>query len=391
MLKAIVASSSYGSIDLLLFDAHLAKLTRDGPIALYRDGIETEWCGHEGQKECLPFNHPPFMIHVLKAWAGMSDVSGVPLRFWLRFTCALADAGSLVVMLAMVRGWRDDPDKRIALCLFAASPIAVLVSGYHGNTDPIMLFFVLLSVWMIEQRWSAWLCGAALGVAASVKILPLALCPVLLWSIEGSRRKVSFIAATALALVIGSLPMLLIEPTLIATRVLGYRPPSGTWGLPLVALITQLGVSTSVYDTYMRYAKAVTLTLIASASLVPRPRGTEHGLLLRIGLIMSLVVWSAPGWGIQYLVWLVPWVVVLGAGATAIYYLVGTVYLMTYYGVASGQLGSLPAVLNGPLWTPTTLTVGLICWLVVSWLTFVYARRLIAVGARAPDARQQCP
>src|SRR6266853_927892 len=47
-------------------------------LALYRDGISTEWCGQIEQLACPPFNHPPFMIQVLGGWAFLAHVSGLP-------------------------------------------------------------------------------------------------------------------------------------------------------------------------------------------------------------------------------------------------------------------------------------------------------------------------
>jgi hypothetical protein len=65
LLKTAIAFTTYGSTDVLIFETDVAKMRRDGGLALYRDGISIEWCDQIEQLACPPFNHPPFMIQVL--------------------------------------------------------------------------------------------------------------------------------------------------------------------------------------------------------------------------------------------------------------------------------------------------------------------------------------
>src|SRR4030095_17139761 len=78
-LKLTIAATTHGATDVLLFEADVAKMKRDGTVALYRDGIATEWCGPAEERPCPPFNHPPFIAYVLGAWAALEAVSGVTL------------------------------------------------------------------------------------------------------------------------------------------------------------------------------------------------------------------------------------------------------------------------------------------------------------------------
>src|SRR5262245_21645187 len=185
-LKLTIAATTHGSTDILLFEAHVAKMQRDGMVALYRDGIATEWCGPAEARPCPPFNHPPFMAYLLRAWSVLEAASGVPLRFWLRFTDAVADVGSLLVLGRLLRRRLGEIRTRAALVWFAVSPIAILISGFHGNTDPIFLFFALLAIDLVETaRRPVWLGGAVLGIAMNIKIVPVLLVPVVAFSLSG--------------------------------------------------------------------------------------------------------------------------------------------------------------------------------------------------------------
>jgi len=387
LLKTGIALFTYGSTDALIFEADMAKIRQDGGVALYRDGIRTRWCGQAGQRACPPFNHPPLIIRALEGWALLSHVSGLPLRFWLRFTCAVADLGSLALLMRMLSHRRSERQTQVALLLFAASPISILVSGFHGNTDPILIFFVLLSICLIESQRPAWLAGGALGIAVNIKILPVLLAPAALLSLPGTRRKIELCAGAAAAFLVGSLPVLVAAPELVITRVFGYSSQSGPWGLSLLALASLGSPHLAwLYDLHARYGKILSLCLVLGASLWPRPRPGRNALFMRVGFLMFLFVSLTPGFGVQYLAWLVPWVVALGARPTATYYLAGTVFLFAYYTAAAAARFPwyLANSLERPAWTATVICLGLICWVVVCCIALIYVRSLWASPAGPP-------
>jgi hypothetical protein len=377
VLKIAIALCTYGSTDALIYEADLMKIRQDGAVALYRDGISTEWCGQAGQRSCPPFIHPPFIVHALEGWGALADISGLPLRFWLRFTCAVADAGSLVLLLRMLAR-RRDWQTQIALALFAVSPISILVSGFHANTDPILIFFVLAAIYLIESRRPAWFAGAALGMAMSVKIVPVLLVPAALLALPGTRRRIGLLVGAGAVALAGSLPVLLVAPELVITRVGGYGSQSGPWGLSLLALASLHSPHLAwLHDLHAAYGKILSVGLVLAASWWPRPHFLPHALLLRVGFLMFLFLSLAPGFGVQYLAWLVPWVVALGVWATLIYYLAGGLFLCAYYTPAAGGVPwDLVNTLGRPAWTPTVLGLGLICWVVVCAITLGYVRAL---------------
>jgi hypothetical protein len=378
LVKTAIALSTYGSTDVLIFEADLAKLRRDGAVALYREGIRTEWCGQNGQRPCPQFVHPPFIVHALEGWAFLSQISGLPLRFWLRFTCAVADVGSFALLVRLLsRRWSGRT--RAALLFFAVSPVAILISGFHGNTDPILMFFVLLAIALIEGQRPAWLAGAALGMATGIKILPVLLAPLALLCVPGGRRRLEFCSGAVAAFLVGSMPVLFVAPELVITRVFGYGSQSGAWGLSLLALVARENERLGwLYDLHTRYGKILSIGLVVGASVWSRPRGGGNGLFVRAGFVMFLFVALTPGFGVQYLAWLVPWVTILGPWATAAYYLAGSLFLFAYYSAAAGQFPwYLANSLELPAWTGTVLGLGLICWLVVCSITFIYAKRLM--------------
>ena len=127
--KIAIDINTYGSIDALTWEANLQALRYGGAAALYRNGVTVPAAGGHYLQV---FNHPPFLFHLLSWWGALADVSGLPLRFWLRLSCAAADLGSLFLLAGILRR-RSIPFDPAGLLLVAVSPVSLMVSGFHGK------------------------------------------------------------------------------------------------------------------------------------------------------------------------------------------------------------------------------------------------------------------
>ena len=54
-------------------------------------------------------------------------------------------------------------------------PTSIMISGFHGNTDPLMIALLLLSVYLIEADAPSWIAGATMGLATNVKVVPVSI------------------------------------------------------------------------------------------------------------------------------------------------------------------------------------------------------------------------
>jgi Gpi18-like mannosyltransferase len=117
-----------------------------------------------------------------------------------------------------------------ALALFALSPVSLMVSGFHGNTDSVMVLFFVCAVWMCLQTRPL-LAGLFFALGCQIKILPLLFLPafVFFWLSQGKIREFLIPAMTTMALL--WLEPLLTFPTLFAKNVLAYGSYWGMWGI----------------------------------------------------------------------------------------------------------------------------------------------------------------
>jgi hypothetical protein len=373
--KVAISSRTFGSTDALLWEANLQQLREAGPVALYENGTVLRNNGTPYHSEV--FNHPPFMVRLLYMGGWLSEQTRMPFHFWLRVACSFADLLSITLLLGIIRESRL-PVSPVALFIVAASPISLLISGFHGNTDPIMVALTLLAVYLI-QKGAPGRAGAALGFAAGIKIVPLLFAPALALSLSGRKRAV-FLASAMGVFFAGSLPLVIDHPRLIWSHVFGYSPQGGIWGLSL--FVTAFGTRAQA-QAYTHLAKSVLLLVLGTVSVWLNFRRRGPPTIIQCGLLAFILLSLTFGFGVQYLAWLVPWTCLLSWRQAAAFHSIGGLFLICYY--TRGAHGFPWYLANSAatqVWNGSLLFVGVICWLVIVWLTFSILRRTMDLRSK---------
>src|SRR5262249_13284504 len=151
------ATTTVGTNDVLTWEGNLRVLRSSASVHLYeKDVVVIDDNGRTLGEEV--FNHPPLMIALIKAWGWLADETGIHFRVWLRATSSLASVITLLLICVGVRRgcWSGSGTALVAL---AICPISIFVAGFHGNTDPIMICFLVASALALDCRKSVMLCG----------------------------------------------------------------------------------------------------------------------------------------------------------------------------------------------------------------------------------------
>jgi hypothetical protein len=369
VLKIYLSLTTFGTNDVRTWQSFLNNIIQFGGIGTYqRPGIFGD-----------PFNHPPFMIHVLKTLGYLSDLSGLPFPFWLRLPAIIADIGSLWLLSKM----KTPP---LMLFLFALCPASILISGFHGNTDPVMISFVLLSLYVIDSKGYTWLAGLAFGMALNIKVVPLIFAPAIAFYLREPKKIAEFFGASVGTVFLCSLPYALLDPIIIARKTLGYGSTYNRWGWPIIlsfAFPSPLKLPFTSYNgrllhhflfTYFRYAL---LTIIIFLSWqMNRHRSTLPSLFIQFGFIVSLFLALTPGFGMQYLAWLIPFVIALGTYRTVSYYLTSGAYLFATYSFWSDGNWYYADSIKVRAPVLSVYLLSLLCWLTVVFSCAKYLRIL---------------
>lgn len=304
----------------------------------------------------------------------ISQWTGITFSFLIKAPAILADLGVSLLLRSMPRG-----GNRPAV-LYMVNPVTFLLSVYHGQLHTVALAAAVFTVWLADRGWFG-LGGLVLGLAASVRqhyaalIVPLAM-------VSGRRRSVT--------LVVFALTLFLLNAPLLGTahpdRILAPTWTYGSWGYTMLLLqgprvLTLVGFSHAGFvagflnRTFQVYGFLLYwIWATVFGVWVWRRRGEDlwHAALF---FLVGLYVVS-PGFGVQWLVWVVPfWLIVNPRGAIVYSALAGAFLAGSYWqwGLnAKYGVRSLTANLNLLTWGDLAgvLLVG-----ALGFLTWVYCAK----------------
>lgn len=227
--KVSLASFTYGTNDAFMWESS-AQLIRDG----HQDFIyerKVDVFDPEGDLFYPEiFNHPPFMVFVLSGLNRIRDSMGMPVHVSLRLLDAAADTGSLVMTLEILES-SVGAVSQASMILIALSPAWIFISGFHANTDPLMLFFLLLTVWLIEVHHRNGWGAASFAIATGIKIVPVLLLPALLLYHQTWKDRIRAIGFLAVFWLVTAFQWLVVSPGALWRNIAGYGSVTGHWGI----------------------------------------------------------------------------------------------------------------------------------------------------------------
>ena len=346
ILKAWMAFKTAGAADITVWKDFVLHIKECG-VCVYETGGLMQY---PGGSRLNPFNHPPFIIHFLRFVDLVSNAGGLRFETAFRLITSVIDVGSAAIVYKLLQ--RDGLFRPWSFLLYLLAPATIIISGYHGNTDTVMIFFILLTALLIERPLWA---GVAFGMALSIKIVPIIFAPVLLLYVARNRRW--FIAAAVATFLITSVPFLFESPLVVMREVLGYRGFSGRWGWTL-ALFAVTGPG----DLFRLITRIGTYLLLALITIfaVRMNRRSKPPLCFQLGFTAFLFLAFTPAWGTNYMPWPDPFAVAIGFAPALLYYL------------ASGSLLSYLYFINDD---ESTRLTGL-CWIAVLLVWWLFIQRL---------------
>ena len=152
------------------------------------------------------FNHPPItgeffgLVYHIAAWITPPAAHAMPhsFPFLLRLPSIIADVLALLILWRLHQKTGNPPVWSLAL--FALSPVAFMVSGFHGNVDPIMVCLLLVATYFCVEE-NLLLSAMFLALACAIKIIPLFLVPAFFffWFNRGAKSGLKFAAVFSLS------------------------------------------------------------------------------------------------------------------------------------------------------------------------------------------------
>ena len=376
VLKLILAGSTFGTNDAVTFYGFARSLSDHGLEWTYHHGIV--WLASSAL-----FNHPPLTAYYLRfiyhlANTPFFQANGLTFPLLLRLPGIVADAGVVLLLWFMFKPHCSFRSYGWAIVLLALSPVSLMVSGYHGNTDPVMVFFFVLASYMCVQE-RPWLCGLFFALSCQIKIIPLLFFPVFFFFWFHRRLIVSFLAPfVAASLALWSEPLLHF-PTLFLKNVVSYGSYWGIWGITYWLRLTGFRAFSWVWfegfsTPQTIVSDALKIGIVASVAVIAwRRRALDgRGLFESIALGWIIFFIFSPGVCAQYMVWLAPFVLVLSPTFYGWLTAASSLFLFFFYNIISHGLPWYMGISTNQLntvWTPWTIWpwAALVVGLIVLW------------------------
>lgn len=308
VVRAILVSSSPGTVDVAVWEGHAREIERLGLVAYYRGGE-------------FIFNHPPLAGWAISSLHRVAEQGGPSFPFLLRLPFTVIDAATAagVVKLAQLS---TQPHLRahphLLGALYWASPLAIVFSAQHGNTDSAVACSLVWAVVAFAKGRPEW-AGVALGLGAWIKIPGLLAAPAIFLALPDLRARIRFaatIGATALA---GFAPALVVDARATIEAVFLYsglriQTTSGVliWG-PQVFYPELSSLALPARRTFVAFANAyykadgaiVTSLVVAYAWLRRRHRAPD-ALAATLAQSYALIFAFTNFFAFQYLAWALP-------------------------------------------------------------------------------------
>lgn len=237
--------------------------------------------------------------------------------------------------------------KKTAFYLF--NPASVLIFTFHGQFDALSIFFILLSIYFFKKEKEL-LATVSFALAIVIKVWPIFFLFIFLKSLKNKYFSSMIIVIIGVFVLIYSL--LFHSPYFdIIKSVITYRSLFDFWGLGLlIKLIFFRNYSqTPLYVQKISLYSFLLFFFIYSAHLSYQ----KINIFEKINRLLLFFYIFTFGFSVQYLSWIIPFLVILDAKKFLIKTLGITLYLIVNYG------GWIEPLLISPI---LSQTFGLVLW-----------------------------
>lgn len=373
--KLVLSYHVYGSQDVTSWITYADTIREYGTFKIY--------------SLLEPYNHPPLISLILKITHIISLKTHLAFPFVFRMIPILSDLASIFIIWKLLE---DRPARiRVPLCMICClNPVNFLVSGFHGNTDPLFIMLVLLAV-HFTRKGSIFFAGLSYGASLCVKIVPVLLFPLFIFYINREKDKWLFMAVAMALPAAVFLPYLIHDFEHVRHNIFAYNSIPFIWGLQRIATMITFNtdldpalrlLAVKAFYFHIAYGRWFLLGIIV---LFSKMFMSKQRLSLTAGVffVFCLFLIITQGFGVQYLSWLSYFAVMITPWTGTLFVLAGGYLLYRVYfclNSSASPYGVAPDLLNPSSNPEQALSLWIWFLVILSLIEFAYNNRALLVG-----------
>lgn len=283
----------------------------------------------------LPYNNPPGLLIIIAAQVWLTRNLQIPYQIASKLPAIIADCAIIYLLYSVYA--RTNPKRGLlAGLLFGLNPVSILITSSHGQQDPVPILMILIA--LITLPKNVLLSAVFLGLGMLVKPFPILVLPLFLILYPlGRSQRIQFVFVSLVPLFFALLPMWLQAFGGVNQGLFSYvgRPDYG-----LLAIVrTWYGIYKNVIyipvpniDAMLTLNKVLFL-LVYALFIINLSRSTiGRSLTKAISIVFLLFYFLYAGISSQYLVWVLPFLILYKKSYAIFYSVIATVALLGYYG-----------------------------------------------------------
>ncbi len=371
IFKLVLSYYAYGTNDITYWRGFSDVIAQQGTFKIY--------------SLVKIYNHPPLMSWILKIIRYVALESSLSFQFIFRLMPITADFLSIFVIWKLLSAWKVKT--RTLLCILCSvNPINFLISGFHGNTDPVFIFFILIAIYFAENNKPKF-SGLFYGLSLCIKIVPVILLPVFIFYLKGKKVKIRFILCSLIFPCIVFLPYLALNFRPVLRSIFSYGSIPGIWGIGHI--LKSVFVNDNINMAIRMLAHIIFeyhiisfrfVFFICLAALIWRLKANKKINLIEwsfLSFCLFLVI--TPGFGVQYLSWLSYFAILVMPSLAMPYLFIGAFFLYRVYSYWGG--GVFPYYANSlkaGQWVGFEQALDILLWIIVvsMLIRFLYLKIL---------------
>lgn len=379
IFKIVVAATTFGTSDVARWMDFAAGVAKVGPVSIYRLSFDSFYNVAIENHPPL-YNHPPLIGYLLQA-INAATRRGLAFPLAIRIPAIAADVVTPFIVLELLRRRRTLLESFAAAASVAVSPALFVISGFHGNTDPVFVMFALLSVYLLVDRQAPALAGLSIAIALGVKIVPIVIVPTLVvFAVTvGWRTALRFCLGAGAFLALTWGPVILHAWQPFRDHVLGYSGGHRAWGLAQLARWSGHPAWAVWTRGPGRFVIVLVVAGLPAVLVLWRPgRVVEASALALTGLLLL-----SPAFATRYMVWALAPAYLLSFSAATAFNLVASCLLIEVY---NRWCRGLPWYLaDDSAFTTREVLVAFAAWVALLIAVVAGVRRFFPSGQPPPS------